>query len=69
MVIVWCRYMVTGAGQTGQQDEQSPPETTSWLVVILNRRALIGLIVLVALMTGIAPGEVVALAKEIVNLL
>ena len=61
MVIVWCRYMVTGAGQTGQQDEQSPQETTSWLVVILNRRALIGLIVLVALMTKNAAVSEVAL--------
>ena len=53
--------MVTGADQTGQPDDQLPPETTSWLVVILNRRALIGLIVLVALMTKNAAVSEVAL--------
>ena len=67
MVIVWCRYMATGAGQTGQQDATSVQETTSWLVVILNRRALIGLIVLVALMTKNAAVSEVALRLLMLN--
>jgi len=61
--------MGTGVDPTGQQDETSVQGTISWQVVISNRRVLIVLIVLVALMTGIAPDQVVALAKEIVNLL
>ena len=59
--------MVTGADQIGQPDEQSPQETTSWLVVILNRRALIGLIVLVALMTKNAAVSEVALKMLTLN--
>tara|TARA_Y100000114_G_C11552700_1_gene227981 strand:+ start:251 stop:430 length:180 start_codon:yes stop_codon:yes gene_type:complete len=59
--------MVTGADQTGQQDRRSPPETTSWLVVILNRRALIGLIVLVALMTRNAAVSEAALKLLMLN--
>ena len=59
--------MVIGVDQIGQPDEQSPQETTSWLVVILNRRALIGLIVLVALMTKNAAVSEVALKMLTLN--
>ncbi len=61
--------MDAGADQTGPTEETSVQGTISWQVVISNRRVLIVLIVLAALMTGIAPGEMVALAKEIGNLL
>ena len=61
--------MVAGVGPIGPMEETSVQGSISWRVVISNRRVLIGLIALVALMTGIAPGEVVALAKEIANLL
>tara|TARA_B100000424_G_scaffold154751_1_gene118258 strand:+ start:73 stop:252 length:180 start_codon:yes stop_codon:yes gene_type:complete len=59
--------MVIGVDQIGQPDEQSPQETTGWLVVILNRRALIGLIVLVALMTKNAAVSEVALKMLTLN--
>ena len=59
--------MATGADQTGQQDATSVQETTSWLVVILNRRALIGLIVLVALMTRNAAVSEAALKLLMLN--
>ena len=67
--LAWCRYMDVGVDPTGQTDETLVQGNISWRVVISNRRVWIGLIVLVALMTGIAPAKAVALAKEIANLL
>ena len=67
MVIIWCKYMAIGADPIGRQEETSVPETTSWLVVILNRRALIGLIVLVALMTKNAAVSAVVLKLLMLN--
>ena len=61
--------MVAGVDPTGPMEETSVQGSISWQVVISNRRVLIGLIVLVALMTGIAPAELAALAKAIGNLL
>ena len=57
--------MVAGVGPTGQTEETSVQGTISWQVVISNRRVLMTLIVLAALMTGLAPEEAVALLKLI----
>ena len=57
--------MVAGVGPTGQTEETSVQGTISWQVVISNRRVLMTLIVLAALMTGLAPDEAVALLRLI----
>tara|TARA_Y100001951_G_C11282531_1_gene266376 strand:+ start:1484 stop:1669 length:186 start_codon:yes stop_codon:yes gene_type:complete len=59
--------MDAGVDPIGPMDETSVQGTISWKVVISNRRVWIGLIALVALMTGIAPDQVVVLAREIGN--
>ena len=67
--LAWCKYMDAGVDPTGPTDETLVQGSINWKVVISNRRVWIGLIVLVALMTGTAPDQVVALAGEIGNLL
>ena len=62
---MWWLYMADGAGPTGQTEETSLQGTISWKVVISDRRVWMLLIVLVASMTGLAPDQVVALAKVI----
>ena len=57
--------MVAGVDPTGPTDETSVQGTISWQVVISNRRVLMTLIVLAALMTGLAPDQAVALLKVI----
>jgi len=57
--------MVAGVGPTGQTEETSVQGSISWQVVISNRRVLMTLIVLAAIMTGVAPDQVVVLARLI----
>ena len=57
--------MVAGVDPTGPTEETSVQGTISWQVVISNRRVLMTLIVLAAIMTGVAPDQVVVLARLI----
>ena len=57
--------MAAGVDPTGLTEETSAQETISWKVVISNPRVLMTLIVLAAIMTGIAPAEVVVLLNLI----
>lgn len=57
--------MADGADQIGPTDETSLQGNISWQVVISNRRVWMLLIVLAASMTGLAPDQVVALARLI----
>lgn len=57
--------MAAGVDQTGLTEETSAQENISWLVVISNPRVLTTLIVLAAIMTGLAPEEAVALLRLI----
>jgi hypothetical protein len=57
--------MAGGADQTGPTEETSLQGTISWKVVISDRRVWMLLTVLVASMTGLAPDQVVALARLI----
>jgi hypothetical protein len=54
-----------GVDPTGPTEETSVQGTISWQVVISNRRVLMTLIVLAAIMTGVAPDQVVVLARLI----
>lgn len=57
--------MADGADQIGPTDETSLRGSISWQVVISDRRVWMLLIVLAASMTGLAPDQVVALARLI----
>lgn len=57
--------MAAGVDQTGQTEETSAQGTISWQVVISNPRVLMTLIVLAAIMTGVAPEKVGVLLRLI----
>ena len=57
--------MAAGVDPTGPTEEISAHGTIDWKVAISSRRVLMLLIVLAASMTGLAPDQVVALARLI----
>ena len=57
--------MAAGVDPTGQTEEVSAHGTIDWKVALSGRRVLMILIVLAASMTGLAPDQVVALARLI----
>jgi len=61
----WWPYMDAGVDPTGPTDEISAQGSIDWRVVISSRRVLMILIALAASMTGLAPDQVVALARVI----
>jgi hypothetical protein len=57
--------MAAGVDPTGPMDEISAQGTIDWKVAISSRRVLMLLIVLVGSMIGVAPDQMVALARLI----
>jgi len=57
--------MAAGVDPTGPTEEISAQGTINWKVAISSRRVLMLLIVLAASMTGLAPDQVVVLARLI----